>query len=305
MKLTAGAEDAGTRLDVWLSGRLPELSRARIQSLVKSGSITVDGKRVSPHWKVHKGCEAVIIVPRLAPAGPAAEKIPLDVLYEDGDLVVVNKPAGMVVHPAAGHSSGTLVNALLNHCDDLAGVGGELRPGIVHRLDKDTSGAIVAAKNQQAMEGLASQFKKGLVKKEYLALVAGRPSPPAGRVETMIGRSRHDRKKMSARPSRGRAAVTEYETLEEFEGTTLVRVRIETGRTHQIRVHMAHLGHPVMGDRQYGRRREGTVERPPRQMLHARLLGFAHPRTGEKIEFTAPLPENMERLLGELRSRPA
>lgn len=303
MQIQASAPDAGCRLDVWLDRRLPGLSRSRIQSLIQAGRITVDGKPVRAHRRVTTGMTVRIRVPPPSPARPEPEDIPLDVLFEDGAILVVNKPAGLVVHPAAGHASGTLVNALLHRCADLAGIGGERRPGIVHRLDRDTSGALVVAKNDRAMAGLTAAFKAGAVRKEYLALVYGIPEPASGRIETRIGRSPHDRKKMSARPAggAGRRAVTHYEVLEAFAGAALVRVRIETGRTHQIRVHMAHVGHPVLGDRQYGGRRRAAVPGVERQMLHAQLLAFRHPVSGRPMQFEAPLPDDLAGVLGVLR----
>jgi 23S rRNA pseudouridine1911/1915/1917 synthase len=217
---------------------------------------------------------------------------------------VINKPAGLVVHPAAGHPSGTLVNALLRHCPGLSGVGGVLRPGIVHRLDRDTSGAIVVAKSDRAMASLVRQFREGRVEKEYRAIVAGRPPRTSGRIETLIGRSGRDRKKMSAQPPRGRRAVTRYELLEPLAGLSLLRVVIETGRTHQIRVHLAHAGCPVLGDRQYGPRRAARREHTPaRQMLHAHRLAFDHPATGQRVRFEAPLPDDMLTVLEAARSR--
>jgi 23S rRNA pseudouridine1911/1915/1917 synthase len=238
------------------------------------------------------------VTPELLP-----EAIPLDILHEDADIIVVNKPAGLVVHPAAGHASGTLVNALLAHCPDLTGIGGEKRPGIVHRLDRDTTGVMVAAKNEVALRALVNQFRHRQVTKEYLALVWGHLAPPSGRAETLIGRSSRDRKKMSATPSSGRPAVTVYRTLEVFAGTSLLSVAIETGRTHQIRVHMAYLGHPVVGDAPYGRQRRDVlpVPVPARQMLHAFRLGLKHPRTGKDLTFEAPMPEDMRLLLETLR----
>lgn len=327
-------DDARGRLDLCLSHHLPELSRSRIQTLIKSGSITVNGRQVRAHMMVTEGMEVDISIPPPAPADVAAENIPLDILYEDADLLVVNKPAGLVVHPAAGHASGTLVNALLNHCDDISGVGSEKRPGIVHRLDKNTSGVLVTVKTQRAFTELAEQFKSGQVRKEYLAIVRGIPNPAADTIQTLIGRSRHDRKKMSARPitaegqtlpgRRGksdRIAITHYERIQTYEDCSLMRIRIETGRTHQIRVHMAHIGHPVLGDNQYGRKRVSdnrsshnkskiskdtgihTKEKitAERQMLHAEILAFKHPRDGKKVKFKAPLPEDMKGLIQLLR----
>ena len=296
-------EAAGQRLDAWLAGQQPYLSRARIQSLIREGHVTVNGRTVKPSQKVAAGTTVGIDVPPVAEVGLLPEDIPLDVLYEDADVIVVNKPSGLVVHPAAGHASGTLVNALLHHCRDLAGIGGERRPGIVHRLDKDTSGALVAAKSDAAMAGLMAQFKRRQVEKQYLALVWGCPSPPAGRIETLIGRSAGDRKRMSARPPRGREALTTYEVAESFGATSLLRVHIATGRTHQIRVHLSHLRHPVVGDSQYGMRHPPPLPVPaPRQMLHAERLAFAHPRTGTRVECRAPLPADFAALLKALRA---
>jgi 23S rRNA pseudouridine1911/1915/1917 synthase len=288
------------RVDVWLEQRLEGLSRARIQALIRQGHITLDGASVKPHRKVREGQVAQVSVPPLEPAPVAPEPLPLCVLFEDADIIVVDKAAGMVVHPAVGHSSGTLVNALLHHCGDLTGVGGERRPGIVHRLDRDTSGVLVAAKNEAALHALQAQFRGGRVLKEYLALVRGRPRLPNGRIETLIGRSRQDRKKMSTRPAtRGRKAVTCYRVEEEFGAAALLRVQILTGRTHQIRVHMAHLGCPVLGDRQYGRPRGSHLA--PRQMLHAETLALDHPRTGRRLTFRAALPADFREVLDGLR----
>jgi 23S rRNA pseudouridine1911/1915/1917 synthase len=301
-EISATAEDSGLRVDVWLERRLPDLSRSRIQTLLRDGHITVDGAPPKAHRKVRAGMVARISIPEPVPVDTVAEDLPLDVVYEDDSVIVINKAAGMVVHPAAGHEAGTLVNALLFHCDGLAGVGGELRPGIVHRLDRNTSGLLVAAKNETALRHLQEQFKDGRVHKEYAVIVRGIPRPPRGRIETQIGRSRTDRKKMSADPaSGGRTAISHYEVEEVFAGTSLLRVRIETGRTHQIRVHMSHLGHPVIGDPQYGGRRAAAPVWADRQMLHARRLSFLHPRTGERLSFETSLPADMANLIERLR----
>jgi 23S rRNA pseudouridine1911/1915/1917 synthase len=293
----------GARLDVWLSEQIAALSRSRLQSLIRSGHVLVNGQPRKPHYELREGDAVEVTVPPPEPVELVAQEIPLHVLFEDDDVVVINKPAGLVVHPAAGHASGTLVNALLAHCGgSLAGIGGELRPGIVHRLDKDTTGVLVVAKNDAAMSGLAAQFKGREVRKQYLALVWGRPEPESGTIKTLVGRSPHDRKKMSAKPLRGRPAVTHYETMETFAEVSVLRLRIETGRTHQIRVHAAHIGHPVVGDRQYGRARGKVLPvEPGRQMLHAERLAFTHPRTGLPLEFAAPLPEDFALLLRALR----
>jgi 23S rRNA pseudouridine1911/1915/1917 synthase len=301
-ELTVSPDDGGGRLDKWLSARSPELSRSRIQALIKSGDVTVDGASVKSHHKLTSGELVAMHIPAAEPVDLVAEDIPLDILHEDDDLIVVNKPAGLVVHPAAGHSSGTLVNALLYHCKELPGISGELRPGIVHRLDKDTSGAMVAAKSDVAMAGLSEQFKARLVEKEYLAVVWGVPDPASGRLETPFGRSNGDRKMMSVHTNSDKVAITAYEVEECFPGTSLLRVRIETGRTHQIRVHLAHLGHSVVGDRVYGRRRKRELPVPvARQMLHAEKLAFQHPRTGKRVAFTAPLPDDMRELIDALK----
>jgi 23S rRNA pseudouridine1911/1915/1917 synthase len=301
-ELTVSPDDGGGRLDKWLSARSPELSRSRIQALIKSGDVTVDGASVKSHHKLTSGELVAMHIPAAEPVDLVAEDIPLDILHEDDDLIVVNKPAGLVVHPAAGHSSGTLVNALLYHCKELPGISGELRPGIVHRLDKDTSGAMVAAKSDVAMAGLSEQFKARLVEKEYLALVWGVPDPASGRLETPFGRSNGDRKMMSVHTNSDKVAITAYEVEECFPGASLLRVRIETGRTHQIRVHLAHLGHSVVGDRVYGRRRKRELPVPvARQMLHAEKLAFQHPRTGKRVAFTAPLPDDMRELIDALK----
>jgi 23S rRNA pseudouridine1911/1915/1917 synthase len=306
VKRTVTAEEAGQRLDVWLARQCSGLSRSRLQALIREGQVTAGGRPARPSTRVACGLEVEWRLPPPAPAGPAPEDIPLGVLHEDADVIVVNKPAGLVVHPAAGHASGTLVNALLHRCRDLAGIGGAVRPGIVHRLDKDTSGAMVVAKTDRAMASLVAQFKAGRVEKEYRAIVAGAPPRAQGTIETLIGRCARDRKKMSAHPAHGRRAVTRYKVLERFAAHALLGVRIETGRTHQIRVHMAHLGCPVLGDRQYGtrgaRREAGW---PARQMLHAYRLAFDHPATGERTQFEAPLPDDMQAALDALRRGPS
>ena len=299
-RLTATRESCGSRLDVWLEGRLDGLSRTRIQALIRSGHISSPRKALTPHCKVIEGMSVEVRIPPPLPTTIVAEAIPLDILYEDTDIFVVNKSAGLVVHPAAGHRCGTLMNALLYHCRDLNGVGGELRPGIVHRLDKDTSGVMVVAKHDRAMAALVRQFKNGEVKKTYRAIVHGCPCPPSGTVRTLVGRSPHNRKKMSARPKSGRPSITHYESVEVFQKCSFLLVRIETGRTHQIRVHMAHIGHPIVGDTQYGRHRQGPAA--DRQMLHSSRLAFSHPGLGKQVSFEAPIPDDMLDVLEELRA---
>jgi 23S rRNA pseudouridine1911/1915/1917 synthase len=301
--LAVAPADAGQRLDAWLNARLPDYSRSRLQGLIRKGHVQVDGAHARPHTPTRAGASVTIVCPPADPVAMVAQDIPMDVLYEDPDLIVINKPTGLVVHPAVGNWNGTLVNALLHHCGDLAGIGGDLRPGIVHRLDKETSGVMVVAKNDRAMQSLVDQFKTGAVHKEYAALVRGVPQPAQRRIQTMIGRSRHDRKKMSAQPPRGREAVTYYRVVEPFgDLAALLAVQIETGRTHQIRVHMAHVGHPVLGDPVYGRNKPiGDLGIPDRQLLHARELTFLHPTCGKPLTFEAPLPEDMQLWIRKLR----
>ncbi|MEI6971595.1 MAG: RluA family pseudouridine synthase [bacterium] len=297
--LVVPQDAARERIDRWLAERLAGVSRSRIQQLLRSGDITVDGRVVEPDLKMAPGMSvSVRVTERKAPEA-VSEEIPLDIVYEDSDLLVINKKPGMVVHPACGHYSGTLVNALLYHCGQLPGAGGALRPGIVHRLDKNTSGLMVVAKNDAAMAGLSKQFKDRKVGKEYLTVVWGRPARSGGRIETRIGRSTHDRKKMAVHRVTGRLAVSAYETEAILGGgMSLLRVRLETGRTHQIRVHMAHIGHPVVGDADYGGRRKVSLAvQADRQMLHAAKLTFNHPGTGKRMEFLSPLPEDMRRLV--------
>jgi 23S rRNA pseudouridine1911/1915/1917 synthase len=300
---------AGQRLDQFLREQLPEYSRTFLQKL----TIQVNDRPSKPSYRVRAGDRVTVAIPPPTPLDAQPENILLNVLFEDDDVIVVNKPAGLVVHPAAGNFTGTLVNALLHHCrGQLAGIGGVERPGIVHRLDKGTSGCIVVAKTDVAHQSLVQQFKARGVTKIYRAVCGGKFARPSGRVETTIGRSAHDRKKMSTRATRGRPALTEYRVLQQFGGPrsvvaarertrqsaslqepyALVELTLHTGRTHQIRVHMAHLGHPVVGDPVYGKSAI-PVARP---LLHAYKLGFKHPRTGQWWEFTAPVPEEMEQL---------
>jgi 23S rRNA pseudouridine1911/1915/1917 synthase len=300
------AVDAGeVRLDAYLAG-LDELglSRSHVKKLVEQGLVTVGGRPAAKAGHALKpGDDVEVTVPDPGPVDLAPEPIPLDVLYEDEDLVVVNKPRDLVVHPAAGHWSGTLVNALLEHVDDLEGVGGELRPGIVHRLDKDTTGVLVVAKNDRAHQSLSEQIRERTAKREYWALVHGAPGADAGRIEAPIGRHRHDRKRMAVIPGAGRDAITHFRVLERLRGYSLLACRLETGRTHQIRVHLAYIGHPVVGDPTYGTRRQHLEMTA--QALHARTLGFHHPATGTWMEFEAPLPNDFEQALDRLRKEGA
>jgi 23S rRNA pseudouridine1911/1915/1917 synthase len=303
--LVVTAEEAGVRIDRYLTSVLAGHSRSRIQRLIKDGKVTVAGRAV-PANRVVRGGDAVgIEIPEPTSAAPEPEDLDLDIVYQDADLIVVNKPAGMVVHPAAGHAQGTLVNALLHEVDDLSGIGGELRPGIVHRLDRGTSGLMVVAKNDRAHAELARQFQDREVEKEYVALVWG--VVQAGRrIDLPIGRDPADRKKMSARARRARSAATRITAALQIPGVTLIHVAIATGRTHQIRVHLSAIGHPIVGDAAYGglRRRVPGDLRPvlglDRPFLHAGRLVFHHPSDGRKMEFEAPLPRDLQTLLDEI-----
>jgi 23S rRNA pseudouridine1911/1915/1917 synthase len=295
---------AGLRLDVWLASALPGFSRARVQALMREGRVTVDTRPARPSDTAKAGQAVVVHVPPPAPAIPQAEARALDVVYEDADIIVIDKPAGLVVHPAPGHASGTLVNALLHHCADLAGIGGVERPGIVHRLDKDTTGLMVVAKHDAAMAGLVQAFQSGGVRKEYLAIVHGALPHISGTVTTLIGRDPENRKRMAVVREHGRKATTHYHVEDRFPAAALVLARIETGRTHQIRVHLAHLGTPIAGDPLYGgtRRDRNLPLRPDRPMLHAARLAFAHPVTGQPLAFERPPHADMLAVLAALRN---
>ncbi len=335
--------DGGDRLDAYIAERVAA-SRTKVQKSIRAGTATVNGKPEKKSYPVEPGDEIVVRLVKPPPIGAEPEAIPLDIAYEDDHLIVVNKPAGMVVHPAYGHRSGTLVNALLHHVqseaievedlddeddldDDAVGLStmnavpareGDpaVRPGIVHRLDKDTSGLLVVAKTDAAHRKLAAQFAAHTTRRRYLALVWGVPQPPKGMIQGAIGRDARDRKKMAVVPEdKGKSATTHYETAEAFAHTALLAFRLETGRTHQIRVHARHIGHPVLGDPQYGGQRvqsgpstksrraffANLFEEMPRQALHAQTLGFAHPATGEAVRFEAPPPEDMQHVLRRLR----
>lgn len=294
--VTVSAGESADRIDRFLARQGLPVSRSRIQRGLDEGLIDVNGHRVKPSYLIRPGDCITIRHPPPKPLTIQAEPIPLAVVYEDDDLLVIDKPAGLVVHPAPGHAAGTLVNALLHHCRDLAGIGGKERPGIVHRLDKDTSGLLVAAKHDAAHTGLMQQFKLHTIARRYLAIVAGDVRPRRGTIDVAIGRDLWERKKISPQTTSPRVAVSHYEVIERFECATLVAVTLETGRTHQIRVHMAHKGYPVLGDPVYGGRRAVPPPGVPvrRQMLHAQLLGFLHPITGRPMTFHSPLPEDME-----------
>ncbi len=296
------------RLDRALAEAVPMLSRARIQALIDAAALTINGKPVDdPSTKKLSGQAFVLVVPEPRADKAEPQSIALDIVFEDDHLIVVDKPAGMVVHPAAGHPDGTLVNALLHHCrGKLSGIGGVQRPGIVHRIDRDTSGLLVVAKSDKAHEGLAKLFATHDIDRRYLAVVMGQPAPPAGTVATQIGRSTTDRKKMAVLPDgKGKRAVTHYRMLQSLRETALVECRLETGRTHQVRVHMAHIGHPLIGDATYNNRRKTFKFGPnqsylERQALHAASLGFIHPVTGEKLGFESSLPDDIQQLLTSL-----
>ncbi len=291
IELVVSKQDARLRLDRFLAKELTSYSRSRVQQLIRANFVTVNKKSARPSDLVRTGDHVDVVEPPPEKIDNKPEPIPLDVLCEDDDLIVINKPAGLVVHPGAGHREHTLVNALLHHVPSLSGIGGKERPGIVHRLDKDTSGCLVIAKNDEIHRDLSTQFAARTVEKIYLALVAGRLKPTAGTIQEKIGRHPVHRQRMSVVSARGRPAKTEYRVIRVSDQATLVECRLHSGRTHQIRVHMHHLGHPVLGDKIYAPK---LAKYFPRQMLHSWKLGFRHPRTGECKIFEAPLPADFE-----------
>lgn len=295
IQLTIEQGDSG-RLDKVLAGRLTQFSRSKLQRWISNGLVLVNGQQVADKYKVKIGDQVVVTPEGPHPIDLKPEDIPLDIVYEDDDVLVVNKPQGMVVHPAPGHPDHTLVNALMYH-SPLSTINGEFRPGIVHRIDKDTSGLLMVAKNDRAHQSLAAQLKAKTTKREYIALVHGRIKEEKGTIDAPLGRSRKDRKKQAI-VANGRHAVTHFKVLERYRNYTLIKCRLETGRTHQIRVHLASIGHPLAGDPLYGPRK--TL--PGRgQYLHARLLGFVHPTTGKEMVFTAPLPAYFQQMIANLR----
>jgi 23S rRNA pseudouridine1911/1915/1917 synthase len=320
-RAAVASEQAGERLDRFLAGALPDLSRSRLQALLAGGAVTRTGETIGDaNTRVKPGDVYEVAVPPPAPAVPQAQAIPLKIVYEDGDLIVIDKQAGLVVHPAAGNPDGTLVNALIAHCgESLAGVGGVARPGIVHRLDKDTSGLIVAAKNDRAMASLAKQFAARAIERAYHAAAWGAPRAGDGVIEGDSGRNPFDRKRMAIVRSQGKPARTRYRMLERYGNearafASLIECRLETGRTHQIRVHLAHLGHPLIGDSVYGRARQPprakteaeeraytAAAKFPRQALHAWLLGFQHPSTHKHMRFESKWPDDFAALIAALR----
>lgn len=297
IELTVTADNARLRLDRYLAIVLPEFSRARLQTLIRGGFVQQNGETPRTREMVRAGDTITVREPAVEKVDAQPEAIPLDVLFEDEDLLVLNKPAGLVVHPGAGNQEHTLVNALLAHCTDLSGIGGKERPGIVHRLDKETSGCLVVAKHDQTHRDLAKQFAARTMQKIYLAIVAGVPRNKSGVIDAAIGRHPVHRQKMGIARARGRSAKTEYRVMRSVERISLVECTLHSGRTHQIRVHLHHLGHPVLGDKLYGAK---TNPAYPRQMLHAWKLGFEHPRTHERLMFEAPVPPDMAEVLGRV-----
>lgn len=294
-------EDAGTRVDAYLAGEIEELTRSAAQRLLEAGDVLCGGKIFAKNYRLTGNETIEVSLPEPEVLNVRPENIPLDVVYEDDDVIVVNKPKGLVVHPAPGHPDGTLVNALLYHCgDSLSGIGGVLRPGIVHRIDRDTSGLIIAAKNDFAHQKLAAQLSDHTLARTYQCVVVGNLKEDSGTVNAPIGRCPADRKKMAVAAG-GRRAVTHWEVITRYPGFTHVRCHLETGRTHQIRVHMAYLGHPILGDTVYGAKK--PVPGLQGQCLHAAGLRFVHPRTGEIVELTCPLPEEFEGILRKLEAR--
>jgi len=286
-------EETGERIDSFLSGKT-DFTRTRIQQLIKDRNITVNGKPTKSSYKIEENDEIAIEVPEAETTEIKPENIKIDIVYEDSDIAVINKQAGLVVHPAHGHYSGTLVNAILYHIKDLSGINGEIRPGIVHRLDKDTSGLIVIAKNDKVHTALTEMFQEKKIRKTYLAILKGKLNKSEGKIVTQIGRDKNDRKKMTVIDdiTKGKNAITNYRVISQNNLFTLVKVNIETGRTHQIRVHMRHLGYPILGDSVYGRK-----DNEKRQMLHAYKLEFLHPVTGHQMEFTGEIPEDFQKAL--------
>ena len=294
------AAEGGTRIDAWLSANVPDLTRNAAQRLLTDGMVLVNGKPPKKNYKISAGDAVIVTIPDIAEVPLVPQNIPLDIVFEDEDVVVVNKPRGMVVHPAPGHPDGTLVNALMYHCgDSLSGVGGEKRPGIVHRIDKDTSGLLIVAKNDAAHLALSAQLSDRSLSRVYRAVVVGNLKQDSGTVDAPIGRHPNDRKKMAVTNQNSRNAVTHWSVLERYRGYTHVRCKLETGRTHQIRVHMAHIGHPLLGDEVYGHAKlpeKGLVG----QCLHAKELQFIHPRTGEAVHLDTELPDYFKEVLTRL-----
>ncbi|TWM24888.1 Ribosomal large subunit pseudouridine synthase D [Bacillus paralicheniformis] len=298
--MTVHEEHKGERIDKYLTAVEADWSRTQVQQWIKEDRVLVNGNAVKANYKVQEGDAVSVHVPEPEPLDVTAEPMDLDIYYEDQDVLVVNKPRGMVVHPAPGHLTGTLVNGLMAHCDDLSGINGVLRPGIVHRIDKDTSGLLMVAKNDMAHESLVNQLVNKTVTRKYTALVHGVIPHDHGTIDAPIGRDKKDRQSMTVTRENGKHAVTHFEVIERFDDFTVVECQLETGRTHQIRVHMKYIGFPLAGDPKYGPKK--TVDFNG-QVLHAGVLGFDHPRTGEYVEFEAPLPDDMKNLLDKIRNK--
>ncbi len=308
--------DRGVRLDLFLSAKHEDLSRSHIQSLIRSGHVRIDGARAKPSYSLKAGEKVHVTIPKPAAMELVPEEVPFSVIFEDSSIIVVYKPPGVVVHPAPGHATGTLVHGLLKHCKDLSGIGGTLRPGIVHRLDKDTSGLMLVAKNDMAHQALSAQFKNGVIKKEYIALVHGTLPHESGKIDLAISRHPLRRKEMAVTSTGGRHALTLWKKVAESkEGFSLLSVTIKTGRTHQIRVHLSHLGHPLVGETVYGHSAQRLKKRflksnpqlvnaVKRQMLHAARIGFVHPQKEAYMEFQSPFPEDMREVLEILGIKP-
>jgi 23S rRNA pseudouridine1911/1915/1917 synthase len=305
-------EQRDVRVDAFLASQIDDLTRSRVQELIRKELVTVNGLFPKPGYRLKRGDEVRLSIPQATPYELKAESVEFGIVHEDASLIVLDKPPGLVIHPAPGHSTGTLVHGLLQYCNDLSGIGGVLRPGIVHRLDKDTSGLVVVTKNDHAHQFLAGQFKERTIKKRYLAIVHGIPDEVKGKIDLPIARHPKRRKEMSIQPSLGKRAVTLWQKLEEFkESFSLLSATIKTGRTHQIRVHLSYLGFPIVGDPVYGHKRNwwkkrlslmgGILPHVKRQQLHAETLGFFHPDTGDYCEFRAPIPDDMECVLHALR----
>lgn len=292
-------DSVGTRLDVFIASKFEDKTRSYIQGIIEGETVSVNGKCRKSNYKLKLSDTVILNIPEAVELNIKAEEIPIDVLYEDSDVIIINKPQDMVVHPAPGNYTGTLVNALLNHCKDLSGINGIIRPGIVHRIDKDTSGAIIVAKNDNAHNALAKQFKDHTITRSYLAIVEGVIKTDEGTIDMPIGRHPKDRIKMAVVES-GKRAVTHYKVVERFTSHTLVECNLETGRTHQIRVHMAKIGHPLVGDLIYGYKRQSFNLKG--QALHAKKLGFIHPSTNEYMEFQSHIPAYFEKLITKLRN---
>lgn len=296
IRLTADESGQNKRIDKYLTDCLPDFSRSFLQKLLKEGEVFVNGKTVKANYKIITGDEIIFSIPDNREPDILAEDLAVEILYEDKDIILVNKPKGMVVHPSNGHYSGTLVNFLMYHCkDDLSGINGILRPGIVHRIDMDTTGVLIVCKNDKAHQAIAGQLKEHSINRRYRAIVHGVIREDEGRIETMIGRHPTDRKKMSTQCKNGKEAITNFRVLQRFLNYTYIECRLETGRTHQIRVHMASIGHPLLGDTTYGNIK--TKYNLQGQCLHAMILGFIHPSNGEYMEIQAPLPDYFQKLL--------